>query len=176
MTNTYSLTPPLVSKADITNQSYCSFPLSFKEDRLWNPSEQTGTIGICRLFSSTSASFPRCLWHSPPPSLVWGFPGDSAVKILPANTGDSDSIPGSERSPGEGNGNPLQYSYLGNAKDWEAWRATVHGAAKESDSTSWLNTSACCDSRTCLQAVPEQKNLPSGKWPLSTLPLIRAQS
>ena len=39
------------------------------------------------------------------------------------------SIPGSERSPGGGNGNPLQYSYLGNPMDREAWQATVHGVA-----------------------------------------------
>ena len=41
-----------------------------------------------------------------------GFPGDSVVKNLPANAGDAGSIPGSGRSPTEGNGNPLQYSYL----------------------------------------------------------------
>ena len=39
-----------------------------------------------------------------------GFPGGSAVKYLPANAGDADSIPGSGRSPGVGNGNPRQYS------------------------------------------------------------------
>ena len=43
---------------------------------------------------------------------------------------DSDSIPGSGRSPGEGHGNPLQYSCLGNPMDKEAWWATVHGVAK----------------------------------------------
>ena len=43
-----------------------------------------------------------------------GFPGGLAVKNLPANAGDADSIPGSERSPGEVNGNPFQYSCLGN--------------------------------------------------------------
>ena len=47
------------------------------------------------------------------------------------NTGDAGSIPGSGRSPGEGNGNPFQYSRLGNPKDREAWWATVHGVANE---------------------------------------------
>ena len=42
------------------------------------------------------------------------LPGDSVVKNLPANAGDMGSIPGSGRSPEEGKGNPLQYSYLGN--------------------------------------------------------------
>ena len=52
------------------------------------------------------------------------------VKNLPANAGDTGSIPGLERSPGEGNGNPLQYSCLGNPTDRGAWQAIVHGVAK----------------------------------------------
>ena len=48
-------------------------------------------------------------------------------------------IPGSGRSPGEGNGNPLQYSCLGNPMDRGAWRATVHGVAKELDRTERLS-------------------------------------
>ena len=46
------------------------------------------------------------------------------------NTGDMGSIPGLERSPGVGNGNPLQYFCQENAMDREAWQATVHGVAK----------------------------------------------
>ena len=46
------------------------------------------------------------------------------------NAGDPDSIPGSGRSPGEGNGNPLQYSCLENPMEGEAWWAIVHGVAK----------------------------------------------
>ena len=60
------------------------------------------------------------------------------VKNLKANAGDikdSGSIPGLGRSPGEGNGNPLQYSGLGNPMDREAWQATVLRVAKESDKT-----------------------------------------
>ena len=48
------------------------------------------------------------------------------VKNPPANAGDTALIPGSGRSPGEGNGKPLQYSWLGNSMDGEAWRAAVH--------------------------------------------------
>ena len=58
------------------------------------------------------------------------FLGGSAVKNLPANAGDPSSIPGSRRSPGEGNGNPLQHSCLGNPMDRGAWQATVHGVTK----------------------------------------------
>ena len=62
-----------------------------------------------------------------------GFPGGVVVKNLPASAGDprdTDSVPGSGRSPGEGNGNPLQYSSPGNPMDRGAWQATVHGVAK----------------------------------------------
>ena len=63
-----------------------------------------------------------------------GFPGGSDGKAPVCNAGDPDSVPGSGRSPGERNGNPLQCSYLGNLIDRAAWQATVHGVT-ESDTT-----------------------------------------
>ena len=57
------------------------------------------------------------------------------VKNLPAKEGEAGSIPGSGRSPGVGNGNPLQYSCWDNPMDRGAWRATVHGVTKELDTT-----------------------------------------
>ena len=63
-----------------------------------------------------------------------GFLGGSVVKNLPANAGDSSSIPGLGRSPGEGNGNPLQSSCL-DPIDRGAWQATVHGVPKQLDIT-----------------------------------------
>ena len=62
-----------------------------------------------------------------------GFPSGSVVKNLPANVGDAGdlgSIPGLRRSPGEGNGNPLQYSCLENSMDRGAWLATFHGVTR----------------------------------------------
>ena len=59
-----------------------------------------------------------------------GFPGGSVVKNSPANAGDSGSIPGSGRYPGEGNGNPLQYSCLRNPMDRGVWRATIQRVTK----------------------------------------------
>ena len=59
-----------------------------------------------------------------------GFPGSSAGKESACNAGDPSSIPGSGRSPEEGNGNPLQYFCLENSMDRGAWQAIVHGATK----------------------------------------------
>ena len=59
-----------------------------------------------------------------------GFPGGSDGKASACNAGDPGSIPGSGRSPGEGNGNLLQYSCLENSMDGGAWWATVHGVTK----------------------------------------------
>ena len=53
-----------------------------------------------------------------------GFPGGTVVKNPPANAGEAGLIPGSRRSLGEGNGNALQYSYLGNPMDRGSWWAT----------------------------------------------------
>ena len=58
------------------------------------------------------------------------FAGGSVVKNPPAHAGDAGSIPGSGLSPGDGNGNPLQYSCLGNTMDREAWSAIIRGAPK----------------------------------------------
>ena len=61
---------------------------------------------------------------------ILGFPGGSEGEASAHNAGDPSSIPGSGRSPGEGNGNPLQYSCLGNSMDGGTWWATVHGVTK----------------------------------------------
>ena len=63
-------------------------------------------------------------------TLGWAFPGGAVVKNLPANAGDMGLTPELRRSPREGNGNPLNYSCLGNPMDREAWWATVHRVAK----------------------------------------------
>ena len=84
---------------------------------------------------SERLSHPVFITHRQVPSKVLGC---SWLKNLPANTGDlrdQGSIPESGRSPGEGNGNPLQCSCLENPRDRGAWWATVHGVAK---SWTWL--------------------------------------
>ena len=62
--------------------------------------------------------------------MSWGFPGGSDNKESACNARDLGLIPGSGRSPGEGNGYPLQYSCLGNPMDRGAWRGTVLGVTK----------------------------------------------
>ena len=64
------------------------------------------------------------------------FPGGLDSKESACDSGDVGSIPGSGRSPGEGNGNPLQYSCLENSMNRGAWQAIVHGVSK-----SWLQLS-----------------------------------
>ena len=64
------------------------------------------------------------------PERPLGFPYISVGRESTCNAGDPGSIPGSRRSPGEGNGNPFQYSCLENLMDRGAWRATVHGVTR----------------------------------------------
>ena len=84
------------------------------------------------LFWGSQAEWKWAILNQHPPTHL-GFPGGVVVKNSPAYPRDTrvvGSIPGSGRSPGEGNGNPLQYSCLENPMDRGAWRATDHGVAK----------------------------------------------
>ena len=83
-----------------------------------------------RTFSNLSQCL--CLLYS----MISGFLGASVVKNPPASAGDTGSIPGSGRSPGEGNGNPLHCSCLENPVDRGAWWASVYGLQK---SRTWLS-------------------------------------
>ena len=93
-----------------------------------------------------------------------GVRGGSVVKNLPANAGDMGSVPGSGRSPGEGNGNPLQYSRLENPMDRGAWQATVCGIA-ELDMTLQPNNDNVPS--TCIQAMSFSTEATGDMWLLS---------
>ena len=71
-----------------------------------------------------------------------GFPGGSDGKVSACSAGDPGSIPGSGRSPGEGNGKPLQYSCLENPMDRETWRATAQRVTKSQKPLKRLSTHA----------------------------------
>ena len=73
---------------------------------------------------------------------------------MPANAGDAVSIPGWGRFPGEGNGNPPQYSFLENAMDRGVWWATVHGVAKELAMTQQLNNMSIPISQSSSTPLP----------------------
>ena len=79
-----------------------------------------------------------CVYKGKYVCLIWGFPGESLIKNLPATAGDArdmGSIPVSRRYPGVGNVNSLQYSCLENSMDRGTWQATVYGVAEELDTT-----------------------------------------
>ena len=80
-----------------------------------------------KLLKTIIIDYHRLEWHM---NTFMGFPCGSVVKNPSANAGKESSIPGSGRSPGEGNGNLLQYSCLGNPRDRGAWPATVDGVEK----------------------------------------------
>ena len=113
------------------------------------------------------------IFIAPHQSPEGGFPGGPVVKNLPAKAGDVDLIPGSGRSPGGGNGTPLQYSCLGNPLDRGAWQATVHGVAKSQTrlSTYTLRLHYCSPGPThptdpyiCRALIPTSKSTFSHHW------------
>ena len=77
--------------------------------------------------------------------MLRGFPGGSDGKEFACNAREQGSVPGSGRSPGEGNGNPLQYSYLENLMDRGAWQATVHEVTKSQTHNWAANTTYCSE-------------------------------
>ena len=81
---------------------------------------------------------------SPSDVLMMGFPGGSEVKASACNAGDLGSIPGLGRSPGEGNGNPLQYYCLENPMGGGAWWATVHEVTKSLPYTQFPSFTKFC--------------------------------
>ena len=105
--------------------------------RKWQPtpvflpgeSQGRGSLVSCRLWGRTESDMTEVTQQQQHPSQR-GFPGGSVMKNLLANTGDSGSIPGLGRSPGEGNGDPLQYLCLENLMDRGAWWTADHRVAK----------------------------------------------
>ena len=101
--------------------------------------------------------------------LATGIPGDSSGKA-PANAGDTASDPGSGRSTGIGNGNPLQYSCLGNLTDRGDWQATVHGSTESDTLSDWAHTQTSPGRHLQCWQDPASANL------LSCVPITSLQS
>ena len=93
-----------------------------------------GNKCLISLFLFSPSSLLMTAWATKHESRFIGAFGVSliaqSVKKSACGTGDPGSVPGSGRSPGEGNDNPLQYSCLENSMDRRAWWATIHGVAK----------------------------------------------
>ena len=90
---------------------------------IWGASYKSGTLQPFPQLDHLLSELGTTYYH---PFIMRGFPGSAVLKTSPNNAGDSGLIPGSGQSPGEGNGNPLQYSCLENPVDRGAWRATVN--------------------------------------------------
>ena len=86
-------------------------------------------VSACTAAPDVAEAFCGSYLASVLASVNEGFPGGSVAKESACNAGDLGLIPGSGRSPGEGNSNPLQYSCLESPMGRGAWRATVHGVA-----------------------------------------------
>ena len=106
-----------------------------------------------------------------------GFPSGSSNKESACNAGDAGSTPGSGRSPGGGNGNPLQYSCLEKPMDWEAWRATVHRVSKSQTQLKQLSmhthttaAAAAAAAAKALQSCPTLCDPRDGSPPGSPIP------
>ena len=97
------------------------------------------------LYTFPQSFFYKLQWHTVFKIVVlfftWSFPGGLVVNNLSTNEGDAGSIPGSGRSSGGANGNPLQYYFWENPTDRGAGWATIHGVTK---SQTWLSTHTHC--------------------------------
>ena len=104
--------------------------------RSWLDCKYKTLLCIFCVWVQLKISYMFYIWIYVNENIYWlyicyqGFPGGSDSKESACNVGDLGLIPGSGRSPGEGNGNPLQYSCLENAMDGGAWQSPVHGFAK----------------------------------------------
>ena len=103
--------------------------------------------------------------HQPIHFLIWrGFPGSTVGKESACNAGDPGLIPGLKISPGEGNGNPLQYSCLGKPVDRGAWQATAHWVAKSLAQLNDQTTTKGCSYPWLMSSL----HLQSQQWPVKS--------
>ena len=107
---------------------------------MYKPMTQDMSTGHANWVTDVQAAFSKC------PLCIHASQVALVVKSLPANAGDArdtGSIPGSVRSPGGKDGNPLQYSCLEKPTDWGAWQATAHRVANSQTWLKWLRMHTC---------------------------------
>ena len=107
-------------------------------------------------------SNPPIVWLNILVGMLQGFPGGSVVKNLPANAGDAGSIPQSGRSPGEGNGNPLHYSCLGNPMERLQSTAGLQSTGLQRVGNDWADKHAglsYCTQTSCRE-LSQWKSIP----------------
>ena len=101
---------------------------------VWSPISNSDKSITWELVGCANLLYPPWTYLIRNPSKM-GFPNGSSGRQSTCNAGDLGLIPGWGRSSGEGNGNPLQYSFLENSMDRGAWLATVHGVVKSQTTT-----------------------------------------
>ena len=123
--------------------------MDWVESTFWASNVRIGSMSVSRALSSLPSTRYLelmikdceyiCIWLYRA-VVIWEWASQVVqwLRNLPANRGDSDSIPGSGRSPGEGNSNPLQYSCLKNPMDREAWQVAVHQIIKSWFGHDWV--------------------------------------
>ena len=133
----YELQPTRFLSMGFCRQEYWSglpySPLGILPNSGIDPPSSTSPASADGFFTTSATwEIPEtdCIYSHLLRQVTLGFPGGSEVKASASNMGDLGLIPGLGRSPGEGNGNPVQYSYLENPMDRGAWQATVHRVAK----------------------------------------------
>ena len=126
---------------DVVNSK--GLPSLVQSDHIFHPSSLTRWLAVDNLFFFLIfRMLPVQTVNSRVNTSTLGFPGVSVVKNLPANTGDLSSIPGSGRSPREGNGNPLQYLCLENSMEYSppgSPTGGLHSMGSQSVGHSWEN-------------------------------------
>ena len=111
----------------------CSTAMSTDPSKSWLLGEagsQSASLTFAFVLYKVRVTVISNLWNELPTNLLWGISSSAVIKNSPAMQEMWVQVPESGRSPGEGNGNPLQYSCLENPMDRGVWRAAVHGVAK----------------------------------------------
>ena len=145
-----------LKKINCFQMKWKAYPLVVWQRGKWAGADVIRGPFICTMDRSPETTTLKSVWS---PCVLGGFPGGAGGKKTASSCRRLKRhgfIPGSGRSPGEGHGNPLQYSCLENPMDRGAWWATIHGVAKSQKWLKWLSTHVFT---FCLFVIPGPKSL-----------------